>query len=99
MFRRMPALSRQVFFDLLVLFFVATASLMVAPAYSIGLAEPFPEKEAPNLKPGGVRTNVLHALTVMDHPRYPDNFDHLNYADPAAPKRGTLHAAEVGTFH
>src|SRR3954466_16155042 len=95
----MPALPYRVFLYLLLLLCAIAASLSPAPAYSIGLADPFPGKEAPSPSSEGVRTHTLHALTLLDSPRYPDDFHHFNYAEPDAPKRGTLRTAEVGTFH
>ena len=47
----------------------------------------------------GVRTHTLRSLTLLDAARYPDDFNHFNYAEPSARKRGTLRTAEVGTFH
>ena len=95
----MPALARRVVFRLLLLLFAVAASLSATPAYSIVPTEPFPPKETPSPSSEGAKTHILHALTVLDAPQYPDNFSHFNYANPDAPKRGTLHAAEVGTFH
>ena len=42
---------------------------------------------------------MLHALTLLDAPRYPHDFKHFNYMEVNAQKRGTLRTAEVGTFH
>ena len=95
----MPALSRRVVFRLLLLLFAVAASLSATPAYSVVPADPFPPKEAPGPSSEGPKTHILHALTVLDAPRYPDNFNHFNYVNPNAPKRGTLRTAEVGTFH
>src|SRR4051812_35569051 len=95
----MPASPYRVFLHLLLLLCAIAASLGPAPAYSIGLADPFPGKETPDPGSAGVRTQTLHALTLLDSPRYPDDFHHFNYAEPDAPKRGTLRTAEVGTFH
>jgi len=95
----MPALPYRVFLYLLSLTCAIAASLSPAPAYSIGLADPFPGKETPDPNSAGMRTHILHALTLLDSPRYPDDFHHFNYAKPDAPKRGTLRTAEVGTFH
>jgi hypothetical protein len=57
------------------------------------------EKEIPGPTFKGVKTRMLHALTLLDAPRYPDDFKHFNYMEVNAQKRGTLRTAEVGTFH
>ena len=95
----MPALLCRVFFYLLLSFCTAEASLGATPAYSVDLADPFAGKEAPSPRLEGVKTRTLHSLTLLDAPRYPDDFKHFNYAELNAPKRGTLRTAEVGTFH
>src|SRR3954454_5125925 len=91
--------TRQAFFHLLLWFFAATVSLGATPACSIGLADSFPGKEAPSPSLEGVRTHTLRALTLLDTPRYSDDFTHFTYAEPNVRKRGTLRTAEVGTFH
>lgn len=40
----------------------------------------------------------VHAIAMHGAPALPDGFDHLPYADPAAPKGGTVNYAFVGTF-
>ncbi|HAF92442.1 MAG TPA: hypothetical protein DCG67_11890, partial [Pseudomonas sp.] len=40
-----------------------------------------------------------HALTLYDEPpKYPANFEHFEYANPDAPKGGTLRVMGSGTF-
>ncbi len=39
-----------------------------------------------------------YALAMHGEPKYPDNFDHFDYANPDAPKGGTLKRAEIGSF-
>ncbi len=39
-----------------------------------------------------------HALAMHGTPKYPADFMHLDYADPDAPKGGTLHQAVIGHF-
>jgi microcin C transport system substrate-binding protein len=95
----MPDLVCRVFFYLLVLFLAAAASLGATPAYSVDLADPRAGKEAPSPSSGGIKTDTLRALTMLDSPRYPDDFNHFIYAEPGAPKQGALRTAEVGTFH
>ena len=41
---------------------------------------------------------TTYALAMHGQPKYSENFDHLDYANPDAPKGGTLRRAEVGTF-
>jgi len=95
----MPVLLCRVFFYLLLSLCTVKASLGATPAYSVDLATPPTEKEAPSPKLEGVKTRTLHALTLLDAPHYPDGFKHFNYVEANAPKRGTLRTAEVGTFH
>jgi microcin C transport system substrate-binding protein len=95
----MPDLVCRVFFYLLLSFLIAAASLGATPAHSVDLVDPLIGKEAPSPSLEGVRTHTLRALTLLDTPQYPDDFNHFIYAEPSAPKRGTLRTAEVGTFH
>jgi len=95
----MSAVSVRVFLFLIHLFCVVAASLSAVPAYSAELTDPFPGKEAPNPSREGVGTHMLRTLTLLDAPRYHDNFDHFDYVNPDALKRGTFRTAEVGTFH
>src|SRR5688572_669894 len=95
----MPDLLCRVFLYLLLSFLTAASSLGAAPAHSVDLADPLGGKEAPSPSLEGVRTHTLRTLTLLDTPRYPDDFNHFTYAEPSAPKRGTLRTAEVGTFH
>ena len=41
-----------------------------------------------------------HAMTMFDNevPKYPPDFKHFEYANPEAPKGGTLRLAAEGTF-
>lgn len=41
---------------------------------------------------------TVHALALYDDPALPANFDHLPYANPDAPKGGTLRRAASGSF-
>jgi microcin C transport system substrate-binding protein len=41
---------------------------------------------------------ATYAIAMHDKPRYPADFKHLDYANPDAPKGGTLRRAEIGTF-
>lgn len=40
----------------------------------------------------------VHAIAMNGMPLYMSDFEHLDYANPDAPKGGTLRRAEVGTF-
>ncbi|MGB1271071.1 MAG: ABC transporter substrate-binding protein, partial [Endozoicomonas sp.] len=39
-----------------------------------------------------------HGLSFHDSPAYPEGFSHFNYANPNAPKGGTLRKGATGTF-
>lgn len=39
-----------------------------------------------------------HALTLHGEPKYPADFDHLEYVNPKAPRGGSLRQAALGTF-
>jgi microcin C transport system substrate-binding protein len=41
---------------------------------------------------------VTHAVSLYGPPKYAANFDHFDYANPQAPKQGTLVIAEIGSF-
>lgn len=40
----------------------------------------------------------VHAIAMHGAPKYPANFDRLDYTNPDAPKGGTIHRAVAGTF-
>lgn len=40
----------------------------------------------------------VHALAMHGDPKYPADFTHFEYTNPAAPKGGTLRLAAMGTF-
>ena len=40
----------------------------------------------------------VHALTLMDQPKYGPDFKHLDYVNPDAPKGGTINLGAIGTF-
>lgn len=44
------------------------------------------------------RADVQHALAMHGQPKYGPDFTHLDYANPDAPKGGTLRQAAIGTF-
>ena len=39
-----------------------------------------------------------HATALIEEPKYPEGFAHFEYANPEAPKGGTLKLSEEGTF-
>ena len=41
---------------------------------------------------------LLHAISHYGQPKYPENFEHFDYANPKAPKGGELKQAAIGTF-
>lgn len=43
-------------------------------------------------------TGPSHGIAMHGEPLYPADFDHLSYADPDAPRGGTLVQAATGTF-
>jgi microcin C transport system substrate-binding protein len=95
----MPAKPCPKFLFRVFLFFAAAISFSTEPAYAISLIDPLPVKQAPSPNADSVKTHLVHTLTVLDEPKYPDHFAHFNYANPNAPKGGTIHTAEVGTFN
>ncbi|MCX5493957.1 extracellular solute-binding protein [Kaistia dalseonensis] len=62
------------------------AALLLLPA-SLGLIAPLPAVADP-----------VHALAMHGEPALPADFDHLAFADPNAPKGGTITFAFVGTY-
>ncbi|MEJ2640229.1 MAG: extracellular solute-binding protein [Desulfosarcinaceae bacterium] len=40
----------------------------------------------------------VHGLAMTGAPKYPADFSHFDYANPQAPKGGSIHLAAVGTF-
>ena len=39
-----------------------------------------------------------HAVALHGEPKYPSGFQHLDYANPQAPKGGHVRLAQIGTF-
>lgn len=39
-----------------------------------------------------------HSFAIIGEPKYPDGFTHFAYANPAAPKGGSITLASIGTF-
>lgn len=48
--------------------------------------------------PASGATQPVHALAMHGDPKYPADFTHFEYANPDAPKGGTLRLAASGTF-
>ena len=61
--------------------------LMVASATATPTATPLP---LPLLVPAHDAPTWVHAYATFGSPKYPKDFVHFEYADPAAPKGGTL---------
>lgn len=73
---------------------LAAAALAVALLASPALSAPEPASPPAASAPEGWR----HALTLMGEPKYGPDFAHFDYADPAAPKGGTVRLAAQGGF-
>ncbi|MCX8699873.1 ABC transporter substrate-binding protein [Gilliamella sp. B2840] len=56
--------------------------------------------EATLVGPVQITEKIYHKtiFSLLGKPKYPDEFDHLDYANPKAPKGGTIKLAELGTF-
>ena len=61
---------------------------LVLVATAMGLASEVAAKES----------GPSHAIAMHGVPKYPADFDHLDYVNPDAPKGGVLQLAPVGTF-
>lgn len=54
---------------------------------------------APSLEPAaGEEPVAQYAISLHGNPKYPEDFTHLDYVNPNAPKGGTLRLSRVGTF-
>jgi len=42
--------------------------------------------------------DARHAVALYDEPKYPAGFEHLDYANPDAPKGGDVRLSQIGTF-
>lgn len=58
-----------------------------------GLAGAATESKAPERAPDSDAAPWVHAVAAFGEPKYPSGFAHFEYADPHAPKRGTLYLA------
>ena len=65
----------------------------IAGLVAVAVAAAIPQALAADRGPG-----LVHALAMHDAPKYPRDFSHLDYVDPAAPKGGTLRLARIGSF-
>ena len=45
-----------------------------------------------------VRGKPVHGLALYGEPKYPANFEHVDYLNPNAPKGGTIRRRAIGTF-
>lgn len=66
-------------------------TLLVSPTIHAEEQIPIPEKG-----PAAAAVRVLQSYSLKDRPKYADGFDHFDYADPKAPKGGTL---KVGSWN
>ena len=48
--------------------------------------------------PAVAAVHTQHGYALYGQPKYPDNFKHLDYVNPDAPKGGTLRVMGAGTF-
>ena len=62
--------------------------------------QPLINDEANFVGPVQVTEKIYHKTTfsLLGEPKYPEDFDHLDYVNPKAPKGGTIKLAEIGTF-
>ena len=62
--------------------------------------QPLINDEANFVGPVQVTEKSYHKTTfsLLGEPKYPEDFDHLDYVNPKAPKGGTIKLAEIGTF-
>ena len=65
--------------------------LLLAAGVILGLA-------AGALAGGGLAAEPVHGIAMHGSPALAADFDHFPYANPAAPKGGTLHMAVTGSF-
>lgn len=76
---------------LIVIFFALSVEISPVYAQSDSAASPSYTAPAPSQDPAG-------GLAMHGAPKYGADFTHLDYADPNAPKGGTLRRAALGTF-
>ncbi|WP_343712265.1 extracellular solute-binding protein [Inquilinus sp.] len=72
--------------------------VIAALLLTLALAAPAAVRaQEPQAIPGG-EPAASHALALFGEPKYPAGFDHFDYADPDAPKGGSVVLGTVGTF-
>src|SRR5690348_10782514 len=67
--------------------FAAPATLLLAL-----LAPPLPTARADS------PVKTFYSLSLLGHPKYPQDFKHFDYVNPDAPKGGELKRAAIGSF-
>ena len=73
--------------------------LLAAAALALTIPLSAPVSAQPTQTPGqSADVPTVHAIALYDDPALPADFDHLPYANPAAPKGGTLRRAANGSF-
>jgi microcin C transport system substrate-binding protein len=72
----------------------ATAATLASPALgSLGLGPVFAAEGAPAAPP-----NWRHGVSLFGDIKYPKDFKHFDYVNPAAPQGGTVRQSGFGTF-
>ena len=54
--------------------------------------------EASSSKPGAAKVITATSFALRGEPKYPEGFKHFDYANPDAPKGGSMRFSAVGTF-
>lgn len=79
--------------------FAAAVSVCALTSSAYAAPDPAPQpassETAPTKTPTG---DWRHAVTLMGEPKYPADFKHFEYADPAAPKGGLVRIGAQGGF-
>ncbi len=79
------------FAQIVILAFSLAASLVIKSAFA--------EDTAASVANAHSATPVAkHAIALHGSPKYPEGFTHLDYANPDAPKGGTLKLGTIGSF-
>ncbi|MGH1375683.1 MAG: extracellular solute-binding protein [Alphaproteobacteria bacterium] len=66
--------------------------------YSVAYSENAPAQEKTQEAKPEISVKNAHAVSLHGSPKYAEDFKHLGYVNPDAPKGGTLKQHEVGTF-
>jgi microcin C transport system substrate-binding protein len=74
--------------------FVLALVLAASPA----VAKDAPKPASPAPTSPALASTVSHGLSIYGDLKYPPGFTHFDYANPDAPKGGTVHLSAIGTF-